>query len=154
MQLGGDLDTDTVDEIQDALLAHKVIFFRGQHQLDDQQQLAFARLLGIPIGHPAAGALAATDAPITYNGYVGISYGLDGVGFDLKSPFTETLSPLFSLGVDHSASTSFNQTFVHPAATESLAKKFPGRVLDSPLSEDAIVGMAIGAAIEVPSMRA
>jgi len=64
VQLGGDLDTDTVDEIQDALLAHKVIFFRGQHHLDDAQQLAFARLLGIPIGHPAAGALAATDAPI------------------------------------------------------------------------------------------
>jgi acetoin:2,6-dichlorophenolindophenol oxidoreductase subunit beta len=33
-------------------------------------------------------------------------------------------------------------------ATEGLAKKYPGRVLDSPLSEDAIVGMAIGAAIE------
>ncbi len=64
VQLGGDLDTDTVDEIQDALLAYKVIFFRGQHHLDDEQQLAFARLLGIPIGHPAAGALAATDEPI------------------------------------------------------------------------------------------
>lgn len=33
-------------------------------------------------------------------------------------------------------------------ATEGLAKKFPGRVLDAPLSEDAIVGVAIGAAIE------
>lgn len=33
-------------------------------------------------------------------------------------------------------------------ATKNLAKKFPGRVLDSPLSEDAIVGIAIGAAIE------
>jgi len=33
-------------------------------------------------------------------------------------------------------------------ATEGLAKQFPGRVLDSPLSEDAIMGMAIGAAIE------
>ena len=64
VQLGGDLDTDTVDEIQDALLAYKVIFFRGQHHLDDEQQLAFARLLGIPIGHPAAGALAATDEPV------------------------------------------------------------------------------------------
>ena len=42
----------------DALLAHKVIFFRGQHHLDDQQQLAFAGLLGTPIGHPAAAALA------------------------------------------------------------------------------------------------
>ncbi|HEY8898956.1 MAG TPA: transketolase C-terminal domain-containing protein [Chthoniobacterales bacterium] len=33
-------------------------------------------------------------------------------------------------------------------ATEGLAQKYPGRVLDSPLSEDAIMGMAIGAAIE------
>ncbi len=33
-------------------------------------------------------------------------------------------------------------------ATKNLAKEFPGRVIDSPISEDAIVGMAIGAAIE------
>jgi len=33
-------------------------------------------------------------------------------------------------------------------ATKNLAKEFPGRVLDAPLSEDAIVGIAIGAAIE------
>lgn len=33
-------------------------------------------------------------------------------------------------------------------ATKNLAKEFPGRVLDAPLSEDAIVGVAIGAAIE------
>ena len=33
-------------------------------------------------------------------------------------------------------------------ATKGLAKEFPGRVLDAPLSEDAMVGTAIGAAIE------
>jgi len=33
-------------------------------------------------------------------------------------------------------------------ATKNLANEFPGRVLDAPISEDAIVGMAIGAAIE------
>jgi pyruvate dehydrogenase E1 component beta subunit/2-oxoisovalerate dehydrogenase E1 component beta subunit len=33
-------------------------------------------------------------------------------------------------------------------ATKGLAKKFPGRVLDSPISEDAMMGIAIGAAIE------
>src|SRR5215813_7150263 len=33
-------------------------------------------------------------------------------------------------------------------ATKGLAKAFPGRVLDSPISEDAIVGTAIGAALE------
>ena len=33
-------------------------------------------------------------------------------------------------------------------ATKNLSTEFPGRVLDSPISEDAMVGMAIGAAIE------
>src|SRR5213076_2867304 len=33
-------------------------------------------------------------------------------------------------------------------ATKNLAERFPGRVIDSPLSEDAMVGSAIGAAIE------
>ena len=32
-------------------------------------------------------------------------------------------------------------------ATKNLARDFPGRVLDSPISEDAMVGMAVGAAI-------
>lgn len=63
-RLGGDLEETTVAEIHRALLAHKVIFFRGQHHLDDGQQLAFGELLGTPIGHPAAGALAGKDAPI------------------------------------------------------------------------------------------
>ena len=52
--LGGDLDPATVSEIRRALLAHRVIFFRGQLHLDDDQQLAFARLLGTPIANPAA----------------------------------------------------------------------------------------------------
>ena len=33
-------------------------------------------------------------------------------------------------------------------ATKNLAKEFPGRVFDAPLSEDAIIGIAVGAAIE------
>lgn len=33
-------------------------------------------------------------------------------------------------------------------ATKNLAQQFPGRVMDSPISEDAMVGAAIGAAIE------
>ena len=33
-------------------------------------------------------------------------------------------------------------------ATKNLAKEFPGRVVDAPISEDAIAGMAVGAAIE------
>lgn len=33
-------------------------------------------------------------------------------------------------------------------ATKNLARQFPGRVIDAPISEDAIVGFAVGAAIE------
>ena len=33
-------------------------------------------------------------------------------------------------------------------ATKNLANEFPGRVLDSPISEDAMMGLAVGAAIE------
>ena len=33
-------------------------------------------------------------------------------------------------------------------ATKNLAKEFPGRVFDSPISEDAMVGLAVGSAIE------
>lgn len=63
VRLGGDLDDAAVDTIHRALLAHKVIFFRHQHHLDDEQQLAFGRLLGTPIGHPAASMLAGKNAP-------------------------------------------------------------------------------------------
>src|SRR6266704_6624369 len=33
-------------------------------------------------------------------------------------------------------------------ATKNLAKEYPGRVIDSPISEDAMMGLAVGAAIE------
>jgi taurine dioxygenase len=53
VRLGGDLDTDTVAQVRTALLAHKVLFFRGQHHLDDEGQLAFAELLGpLTTAHP------------------------------------------------------------------------------------------------------
>jgi alpha-ketoglutarate-dependent sulfate ester dioxygenase len=61
VRLGGDLDADAVAAIRRALLDHKVIFFRGQHHLDDAEQLAFAGLLGTPVGHHA---LKQAGAPI------------------------------------------------------------------------------------------
>ena len=64
VRLGGDLDPAAVEDIHRALLAHKVIFFRGQDHLDDAGQLAFAGLLGTPIAHPASSMLAAKNAPI------------------------------------------------------------------------------------------
>ena len=50
--LSGTLDAATVGAIQAALVKHKVIFFRGQGQLDDAGQEAFAQLLGEPVAHP------------------------------------------------------------------------------------------------------
>lgn len=64
VRLGGHLDQDAIQTIRRALLTHKVIFFRHQHHLDDQQQLAFAGLLGTPIGHPVASALADRRLPV------------------------------------------------------------------------------------------
>jgi len=65
--LGGDLGPQTVAAIRQALLDHKVIFFRGQHHLDDDGQLAFAKLLGTPtLAHPTSKSIdgAANVLPI------------------------------------------------------------------------------------------
>lgn len=53
VQLSGQLDSELVAEIRAALVAHKVVFFRGQHDLDDASQSSFARLLGeLTSAHP------------------------------------------------------------------------------------------------------
>ncbi|WP_412076435.1 TauD/TfdA dioxygenase family protein [Streptomyces xanthophaeus] len=52
VRLGGDLPAATVAEIRAALLAHKVVFFRGQDHLDEAGHEAFAQLLGAPVAHP------------------------------------------------------------------------------------------------------
>ncbi|GLK89006.1 TauD/TfdA dioxygenase family protein [Pseudomonas turukhanskensis] len=52
VKLSADLDADTVAAIQQALVEHKVVFFRGQTHLDDVTQEAFAKLLGEPVAHP------------------------------------------------------------------------------------------------------
>ncbi|WP_406690876.1 TauD/TfdA family dioxygenase [Saccharopolyspora sp. ID03-671] len=53
VRLGGDLDESTVAGIRSALLAHKVVFFRGQHHLDETSQQEFASLLGdLTLAHP------------------------------------------------------------------------------------------------------
>ena len=44
----GELDTETAAAINQALAAHKVLFFRGQHHLDDDSHYAFAESLGVP----------------------------------------------------------------------------------------------------------
>ncbi|GGS99913.1 MULTISPECIES: TauD/TfdA dioxygenase family protein [Streptomyces] len=52
VRLGGDLDPAAVAAIRSALLAHKVVFFRGQDHLDEAGHEAFAALLGTPVAHP------------------------------------------------------------------------------------------------------
>ena len=53
LRLADDLDAEIVAAINGALLEHKVIFFRDQHDLDDDGQLAFASTLGTPTtAHP------------------------------------------------------------------------------------------------------
>jgi alkyl sulfatase len=65
VRLGGDLSASTVEAINDALLEHKVIFFREQHHLDDEGQLDFARTLGTPtIAHPTVTSRGADVLPI------------------------------------------------------------------------------------------
>lgn len=49
----GEVDAETAGAINEALLEHKVIFFRRQHHLDDAGQFAFARCMGVPTSpHP------------------------------------------------------------------------------------------------------
>jgi alkyl sulfatase len=46
VKIGPDLPAPVVSQIRDALLEHKVLFFRGQHHLDDAGQAGFAALFG------------------------------------------------------------------------------------------------------------
>ncbi len=50
--LSGDLDPVTLAAVRNALLRHKVIFFRDQDALTDQRHEDFAALLGAPVAHP------------------------------------------------------------------------------------------------------
>ncbi|MDT0345930.1 TauD/TfdA dioxygenase family protein [Streptomyces litchfieldiae] len=52
VRLGGGLPPETVAAIRSHVLAHKVIFFRGQEHLDEESHEAFGRLLGTPVAHP------------------------------------------------------------------------------------------------------
>jgi alpha-ketoglutarate-dependent taurine dioxygenase len=65
VRLAGDLNASTVAALNDALLEHKVIFFRNQHDLDDEGQLAFARNLGTPTrAHPTVTSRGVEVLPI------------------------------------------------------------------------------------------
>jgi alpha-ketoglutarate-dependent taurine dioxygenase len=62
VRLSGDLPAETVTAIRDALLRHRVAFFRGQGHLDEAGHQAFARLLGPLVPHPTVPSVAGTEA--------------------------------------------------------------------------------------------
>jgi taurine dioxygenase len=66
VRLGGDLPDATVAEIRSALLRHKVIFFRGQHHLDDDGHIAFTERLGpLTTAHPTVNTGSARVLRVT-----------------------------------------------------------------------------------------
>jgi len=65
VRLTDDLDSATVAAVNAALLEHKVIFFRGQDDLDDDGQAAFAHRMGTPTAsHPTVTSRGARVLPI------------------------------------------------------------------------------------------
>lgn len=52
VELSSNLNPEVLNQIRQSLLEHKVIFFRNQEHLTDQEQEKFAELLGQPISHP------------------------------------------------------------------------------------------------------
>lgn len=71
IRLGGDLDATTIEKVQQALVDHKVIFFRNQKHLDDRGQEAFAELMGEPMAHPTMPACDGTRYVLEFNGAEG-----------------------------------------------------------------------------------
>lgn len=62
VQLGPDLQPETIHAIHQAVLKHRLLFFRGQN-LDDRSQEAFAHLWGKRlVPHPAIPSLEGTEA--------------------------------------------------------------------------------------------
>ena len=68
VRLSGELPAETVTAISDALLRHRVVFFRGQGHLDEAEHQAFARLLGPLVPHPTVPSLVGTEAVLDIDG--------------------------------------------------------------------------------------
>ena len=60
LQLGPDLPAERFGHLQAALLAHKVLFVRGQSQLDDATHQAFGERFGRIVAHPTVPAPGGT----------------------------------------------------------------------------------------------
>src|SRR6266568_6196945 len=92
VRLSGDLPAATVTAIRDALLRHRVVFFRGQGHLDEAEHQAFARLLGPLVPHPTVPSLAGTEAVLDIDGETGrASYWHTDVTFAEAFPLFSVL---------------------------------------------------------------
>jgi taurine dioxygenase len=68
VRIDGDLSDQTVAEIRSALLRHKVVFFRGQHHLEDDQHIGFAERFGpLTTAHPTVNTGSARVLRVTAN---------------------------------------------------------------------------------------
>ncbi|MDM0056655.1 TauD/TfdA dioxygenase family protein [Variovorax fucosicus] len=52
IKLGGDLPAHVIEQLNTALVKHKVLFFRGQKHLDDREHQAFGARFGRTVAHP------------------------------------------------------------------------------------------------------
>lgn len=52
IRLGGDLPAEVIEQLDAALVKHKVLFFRGQRHLDDREHQAFGARFGRTVAHP------------------------------------------------------------------------------------------------------
>jgi alpha-ketoglutarate-dependent sulfate ester dioxygenase len=68
VRLSGDLPSEIVTAIRDALLRRRVVFFRGRGRLDEAGHQAFARLLGPLVAHPTMPSLVGTETVLDIDG--------------------------------------------------------------------------------------
>ncbi|WP_040577974.1 TauD/TfdA family dioxygenase [Methylopila sp. M107] len=68
VKLSGDLPAETVAAIRAAIVAHKVVFFRDQTDLDDARQEAFGKRLGSLVPHPTVPSAAGTEGVLDIDG--------------------------------------------------------------------------------------
>jgi taurine dioxygenase len=96
LDLAAPPDDATVAELNVALLAHKALFFRGQH-LDDAAQIRFASAFGpLTTAHPTVPALAGNDNVLPVQGGQGARANAwhTDVTFVLSPPKASTLRSL------------------------------------------------------------
>ncbi|QIG44515.1 TauD/TfdA family dioxygenase [Nocardioides anomalus] len=68
VRLGGALSAETVAQVRAALLTHKVLFFRDQDHVDDEDQIGFAERFGpLTTAHPTVNTGSARVLRVTAN---------------------------------------------------------------------------------------